>query len=123
MKAKSRTICFIQEYSLPLIAGVFAALAFANLAPHAYETIVHGSLLDLFGGGGTHDVAHHDHHHHGPWHHYFTLHFWVNEVFMVLFFGIAAKELQNLVYPVERSIRFPKPLIHYWEPWEESWGR
>ena len=99
MKPKNRTICFIQEYSLPLIAGVFAALAFANLAPHAYETVVHGSLLDLFRGGNAHEAAHHDHHHHGPWDHYFTLHFWVNEVFMVLFFGIAAKEITESCLP------------------------
>ncbi|HMO15718.1 MAG TPA: Na+/H+ antiporter NhaA [Pirellulaceae bacterium] len=33
------------------------------------------------------------------WLHYATLHFWVNEIFMVLFFGIAAKEITESCLP------------------------
>ncbi|MCB9623962.1 MAG: Na+/H+ antiporter NhaA [Sandaracinus sp.] len=65
----------VQELSLPLLGGVVAALLFANLAPHAYHEVVHFELL------GT------------------SLHFLVNDVFMALFFGLAAKEIVESLLP------------------------
>lgn len=95
-----RTVQLLQEFSVPLIAGVFAAFAFANLNHGVYETIVHTPLHQIWGAiwhVGEHG-AHHGHHAEG-WAHYFTLHFLVNDIFMVLFFGIAAKEITEACLP------------------------
>ena len=92
MTSNNKTICFLQEYSLPLIAGVFGALFFANVAPEWYHELVHSPWLGLF---GHHESAGH----HGLFDHMQTMHFWVNEVFMVLFFGIAAKEIAESCLP------------------------
>jgi NhaA family Na+:H+ antiporter len=80
----------LQEFSIPLIAGVFAALAFANLAPEVYDY--------WFGAG------HGGHHWEVPGHlsvfgHHLTLNFLVNDIFMVFFFGIAAKEIVEATLP------------------------
>ena len=46
-----------------------------------------------------HDEAHgEDHGHHG-WQHYLSMHFLINEIFMVIFFGIAAKEITESCLP------------------------
>ncbi|MCA9605912.1 MAG: Na+/H+ antiporter NhaA [Myxococcales bacterium] len=68
-----------QDLSLPLIAGVALALIWANLDPSSYEGFVHFSP---FGE-------------HGP----LSVHFVVNDLFMVFFFGIAAKEITEAVLP------------------------
>lgn len=132
---KSKTICFLQEFSVPLMAGVIVALLFANVCPEIYDSLVHGSVVDLFSSESptadtdthlattTHaDVSHHandphhagdphpagdahhgehvneGHHHHG-WAYFFSMHFIVNDLFMVLFFGIAAKEITEACLP------------------------
>lgn len=59
----------IQEYSLPLLAGVVVAVLWANLAPVSYEGVVH------------------------------YLHFAVNDIFMVFFFAIAAGEIVESCLP------------------------
>lgn len=63
----------LQEFSIPLIAGVVVALVFANLFPDAYHFLVH------------HEIFHNQH--------WSSMHFLVNDIFMVFFFGIAAKEI------------------------------
>ncbi|RAP29839.1 sodium:proton antiporter [Candidatus Marinamargulisbacteria bacterium SCGC AG-343-D04] len=63
----------LQEFSVPLIIGVIAALVVANLFPDLYHDIVH------------HEIFHHQH--------WSSMHFLVNDIFMVFFFGIAAKEI------------------------------
>jgi Na+:H+ antiporter, NhaA family len=73
----------VLDYSLPLIFGVLAALVFANVAPGAYEGLVHWSPVG------------HDH----PLAHYLNLHFLVNDIFMALFFGLAAKEIVEAALP------------------------
>jgi Na+:H+ antiporter, NhaA family len=73
----------ILDLSLPLIFGVLVALVFANVAPHAYETLVHWSPV-----GQDHPLAH-----------YLNLHFLVNDIFMALFFGLAAKEIVEAALP------------------------
>lgn len=70
---------FLQEYSLPLIAGVVTAVVWANLSHHSYEHMLHWSPL----GEGSH----------------LTFHFLVNDLFMVLFFGIATKEITEACLP------------------------
>ena len=64
--------------------GVIAGLAVANLAPHFYEELVD---YRIFGENATVFGRH------------FTFHFLINEIFMVFFFGIAAKEVTESVLP------------------------
>ncbi len=71
-----RVRTFLQEFSIPLISGVVGALALANLAPETFHAIVH---FKPFGGP--------------------DLHFLMNEIFMVFFFGIAAKEITESCLP------------------------
>ncbi len=71
------------EFSIPLITGVFVALIAANVAPVWYEHALDWKpfgLLSVFGNE-------------------LTLHFLVNEIFMVFFFGIAAKEITEACLP------------------------
>ena len=78
-----QVVSFLQEFSIPLLLGVVVAMLAANLLPHWYEHAVHWEPfgdLQIFG----HDV---------------TLHFLVNDVFMVFFFGIAAKEITEACLP------------------------
>jgi NhaA family Na+:H+ antiporter len=73
----------LQEFSIPLLLGVAVAMLAANLAPVWYEHAIHWKpfgALQVFG----HDL---------------TLHFLVNDIFMVLFFGIAAKEITESCLP------------------------
>jgi Na+:H+ antiporter, NhaA family len=62
-----------------LLAGVIAALALANISPATYQALLHWSPL----GHGS------------P----VTLHFLVNDVFMALFFAIAAAEITESCLP------------------------
>jgi NhaA family Na+:H+ antiporter len=80
---RPQLVNFLQEFSVPLIAGVLFALAAANLNPEGYQQVVHWKL---FG-----DVA--------VFGHDLDLHFLINDVFMVFFFGIAAKEITEACLP------------------------
>ncbi len=68
-----------QDLSLPLLMGVGAALLWANLDHGSYEAFSHASP---FGEQGP-----------------LSVHFFVNDLFMVLFFGVAAKEITEAVLP------------------------
>jgi NhaA family Na+:H+ antiporter len=73
----------LQEFSIPLLSGVFVALMVANASPEAYARILHWEPipgLELF-------------------HHHLDFHFLVNDIFMVFFFGIAAKEITESCLP------------------------
>ncbi len=74
----------LQQFSLPLILGVLAGLILANLDEHLYHQIVDYPLLGdsatLFG-------------------HKITFHFIINDIFMLFFFGIAAKEITESALP------------------------
>ena len=74
----------LQEFSVPLILGVFAGLLVANLDAHLYEDLVDHHL---FGDGAK------------VFGRAVTAHFIINEIFMVFFFGIAAKEITESVLP------------------------
>ncbi len=66
----------LREFSIPLIAGVIVALTWANVNPHTYEEFIHGQyILGM------------------------NFHFLVNDVFMVLFFAIAAVEITQSLLP------------------------
>lgn len=81
---KKGVINALQEFSIPLIAGVVAALVFANidykLYHHVVEWAMFGDSAAIFG-------------------HKLTFHFLVNDIFMVFFFGIAAKEITEALLP------------------------
>lgn len=111
---------FLCEYSIPLIIGVVTAMVAANLWPARYTHLVEAPLYQLWhapdsiADGNLHHGDHHGDMHgdvhgdgqaHGnheaesPWAHYLTIHFLVNDIFMVFFFGIAAKEITEACLP------------------------
>ena len=77
----------LREFSVPLIVGVLAALGWVNLAPEAYHHFLHAPVL-----AGL------------------TCHFASNDLFMTLFFGIAAVEITQSclpggdLYPLNRAV-------------------
>jgi len=79
----------IQAYSLPLITGVVLAVLIANVNPEWYADVfsVDGTATEITPG---HEL-YFDHH--------VNLHFLVNDIFMVLFFGLAVKEISEAVLP------------------------
>ena len=154
----NKYVSLLQEFSVPLLAGVVAALIVANVNYSLYDQIVHGTWSFVTGdeyhghghgghadgdhgadghddhGADAHDDhaedGHHADHDHGGnehaddahsgddahgdaaavksghghddepwWHHYATLHFIINDIFMVVFFGIAAKEITEACLP------------------------
>lgn len=72
----NKTISLLREFSIPLIAGVVVALLWANLEPHSYHELIHH---EIFAG--------------------INFHFIVNDIFMVLFFAIAAVEITQSLMP------------------------
>ena len=74
----------VQEYSLPLIAGVFLGLITANLDHTFHEQVVDYHFLGKDAYLFDKPV---------------TIHFVINEMFMVLFFGVAAKEITDAALP------------------------
>jgi len=76
-------ISLLQEFSIPLLAGVAVAMLSANLAPEWYALTIHGKPL------GDVSLLGHE----------LTLSFLVNDIFMVFFFGIAAKEITEACLP------------------------
>lgn len=71
-----KRINMLREFSVPLIAGVIVALVWANLWPESYHDAVHGANFGRL-----------------------SFHFIVNDLFMVLFFGIAAAEITRSCLP------------------------
>lgn len=71
-----RHLNMLREFSVPLLAGVIVALVWVNLAPESYHHFNHSRIF-------------------GP----FSFHFIVNDLFMVLFFGIAAAEITQSCLP------------------------
>lgn len=71
-----RHLNMLREFSVPLLAGVVVALLWANLAPEGYHHFDHDRIFGLF-----------------------SVHFIVNDLFMVLFFGIAAAEITQSCLP------------------------
>jgi NhaA family Na+:H+ antiporter len=71
-----RHINLLREFSIPLISGVLVALVWSNLFPESYVHFDHDPLV-----GGL------------------SFHFLTNDIFMVLFFGIAAAEIAQSCLP------------------------
>ena len=76
--ARRGPVIILQEFSIPLITGVVLAVIWANLDPAAYARTLHQPLV----GTG-----------------HFNFHFLINDIFMVFFFGIAAKEITEACLP------------------------
>jgi len=96
---KKDLVRILSEYSVPLIVGVFASMLMANWFPSYYQHFVESPIYNWFSSAAT-DHGHGHHEAHGSaWDHYLTLHFLVNELFMVLFFGVAAKEIAEACLP------------------------
>lgn len=90
---KNGLVPLLQEFSIPLLAGVACALVAANIDPEWYhhwfgkahaepgeEPHVWTLGFQMFG-------------------HWVGLHFLINDIFMVFFFGIAAKEITESCLP------------------------
>lgn len=71
MREKLNNIC--REFSIPLILGVACAMLCANLFPNLYHHVIHEPL----------------------WGDTVSLHWLVNDIFMVFFFAIAGVEIVN----------------------------
>lgn len=90
MSRRRRVVQLLREFSIPLIAGVVASLVWANLDWSRYHSAMHAPLL-----GALPEVS---------------FHFLVNEVLMVFFFGIAAKEITEsclpggALFPLKRAV-------------------
>lgn len=76
MSTQKKTINFLQEFSIPLILGVIIALAWANLSPESYDHFVHNEIIG-----------------------HISLHFFVNDIFMVFFFAMATVEITQSLLP------------------------
>ncbi|MBU5638645.1 Na+/H+ antiporter NhaA [Geomonas sp. Red69] len=72
----NKQLNLLREFSVPLAAGVIAALFWANLAPEQYHHFLHDPLL-----AGL------------------SVHFVTNDLFMAFFFGIAAVEITQSCLP------------------------
>ena len=81
--SKRRVADLLVEFSAPLLFGVAVALLCANLFQDAYQHAIHWKPF------GDISLLHHE----------VTLHWLVNDIFMVFFFGIAAKEITESCLP------------------------
>ena len=77
-------IGLLQKFSIFLILGVVAGMLAANLDPHWYEEMVD---YHVFGDGAV------------LFGHAITVHFLINSIFMVFFFGVATKEITESILP------------------------
>jgi NhaA family Na+:H+ antiporter len=82
-RPRGHYVNLLQEYSVPLISGVVLALLAANLDVHLYHEVLEWQPVAGF----------------TIFEHPVTLHFLVNDVFMVFFFAIAAKEITEASLP------------------------
>ena len=85
---KKSFVNLLQEFSIPLIAGVVVAIIVANVAPDWY-THVFGAGHDAWAFPGHISILGH----------HLTPYFLINDIFMVFFFGIAAKEITEAALP------------------------
>lgn len=69
-------ISLLREFSVPLLVGVVAAMVWVNLDSASYQGFVYGPIGETL-----------------------NLHFYVNDIFMVFFFGIAAAEITGSFLP------------------------
>lgn len=95
-----KTLQILQDFSIPLIAGVVVAMIIANMNPEFYNALIHLSVADLwsfFTGELDREagLAASE----SGWRYYTRLHFLANDIVMAFFFGIAAKEITEACLP------------------------
>ncbi len=105
-----RYITFLQEYSVPLILGVIVGLVWANLHFDSYYRIVEFDFWNFGQGPFLDDGQHHDLNDFYVFGKHVSFHFLINEMFMVFFFGIAAKEITESVLPGGALNPLPKAI-------------
>ncbi len=105
-----RYITFLQEYSIPLILGVIVGLVWANLHFDSYYRIVEFDFWNFGQGPFLDDGEHHDLNDFYVFGKHVSFHFLINEMFMVFFFGIAAKEITESVLPGGALNPLPKAI-------------
>ncbi len=105
-----RYITFLQEYSIPLILGVIAGLVWANIDFSSYHDVVEFDFWNFGKGPFLDDGEHHDLNDFYILGKHITVHFLVNEIFMVFFFGIAAKEITESILPGGALNPLPKAI-------------
>ena len=103
-------IAFLQEYSVPLILGVIVGLVWANINFDSYYKIVEFDFWNFGKGPFLDDGEHHDLNDFYIFGKHITVHFLINEIFMVFFFGIAAKEITESVLPGGALNPLPKAI-------------
>ena len=103
-------IAFLQEYSIPLILGVIVGLVWANIDFHSYHDVVEFDFWNFGKGPFLDDGEHHDLNDFYIFGKHITVHFLINEVFMVFFFGIAAKEITESILPGGALNPLPKAI-------------
>lgn len=77
---KRSTMELLQEFSIPLLVGVVAAVVWANVDFESYHHVMDWAPFAVGGHG-------------------ISFHFLINDIFMALFFGIAAKEITEACLP------------------------
>ena len=77
---KRSTMEVLQEFSIPLLLGVVAAVVWANVDYESYHHVMDWAPFAVGGHG-------------------ISFHFLINDIFMALFFGIAAKEITEACLP------------------------
>ncbi|MGB9080805.1 MAG: Na+/H+ antiporter NhaA [Desulfuromonadaceae bacterium] len=82
-----KKINMLREFSVPLLSGIVAALIWSNFSPESYLRFNHDPIV-------------------GP----LSFHFLTNDIFMVMFFGIAAAEITQSclpggdLYPLRKAV-------------------
>lgn len=94
----ARTFNRLREFSAFLLLGTVFALIWANTDIDSYHSLIEAPLAVLWSGGIDAGIAWYAEHGGGSAHP-FNLHFVVNDIFMVLFFGMAAKEVSESFLP------------------------
>ena len=80
-----------EEYSLPLILGIVFALVWANVDYASYQHFLHYKIAGFF-----------------------DVHFAVNDIFLVLFFGLISIEIVHDLAPNGAMHPLPKALANIW---------
>lgn len=95
-----KTLQILQDFSIPLIAGVVVAMIIANMNPDFYNALIRVSVVDLWSlFMGQLDIPSALAASETGWRHYSCLHFLANDIVMAFFFGIAAKEITEACLP------------------------
>ena len=87
----------LREFSAFLLVGTAIALIWANTNQEVYDAFIEAPVA-VWWNGGLQAALEWLHHHHGGGH-ALNFHFLVNDGFMVLFFGIAGKEVSESFLP------------------------